>query len=547
MNRKLLLTGGLLGVVTSFAIIGLMYLGERVLGLPFVPFDIFDWMTRALPGALLTFGIDTMVAIITILPLGETSSAAKLAEQTIAVLQLVGGGAFFGVVLAYLGEKNKLVLPIYGLMGGLILLSVTLLVENSIGYPPVGVAASSIWLAILFLVWGWFLGGLVRDAEPALANDPEAAMSRQQFLRVAGMGSVAVALGSLGLGKLFGVSSGTKPTTELPDEIAEIIGDDPYGASLTSGPAQSPSPDELAAREEPARGTRPELTSNDDFYRIDINTSPQRVALESWRLQISGLVDNELFMTIEELRAMPSVTQILTMQCISNRIGGDLTGTTRWTGVRFKDVMERVGMKPEAKEALIRSADDFFEGVKMADMMDERTLLVYDMNGVPLPVDHGFPLRIYIPNRYGMKQPKWIESITLVNEEVQGFWVVRGWSKDAIARTVSVVDTVAVDMMTGGEEGSKMVAAGGIAWAGARGISKVEVQVDDGPWEEARLILPVLSPLTWVQWKYDWEYVPGRHKFSVRCYDGTGEMQITEGNPARPDGSTGIHSASVRI
>ena len=244
---------------------------------------------------------------------------------------------------------------------------------------------------------------------------------------------------------------------------------------------------------------------------------------------------------------MPAVTQILTMQCISNRIGGDLTGTTRWTGVRLKDVLDLAGLKPESKGAFIRSTDDFFEGVKMADILDDRTLLVYDMNGVPLPIDHGFPLRIYIPNRYGMKQPKWIESIQMVDDEVQGFWVIRGWSKDAIAHTVSVVDTVAVDMMTGGEEGSKMVAAGGIAWAGARGISKVEVQVDDGPWEEARLLSPPLSPLSWVQWKYDWEYSPGRHSFSVRCFDGNGTMQTTDSNPPRPDGATGVHSASVRI
>jgi len=547
MKRRSELIGAILGGVTSLAVIGLMYLGNQVLELPFVPFDIFDWMTRILPGDVLTFGIDLMVTIITILPLGETSSAAKLAEQMIAILQLVGGGVVFGLALAYFSKDNKLVAPTYGLMGALIFLAITLMIENSLGYPPAGVAASSIWLAILFLVWGWFLGGLVRDAEPALAEEPEAAMSKRQFLGVAGIGSLAVALGSWGLGSIVRRNDESAPTTELPEDVIEVIEEDPFGASLTSGEAASPSPEELAAREEPARGTRPELTSNEDFYRIDINTTAPRVSIEDWRLEIGGLVENELSLTIEELRAMPAVTQILTMQCISNRIGGDLTGTTRWTGVRLKDVLDLAGLKPEAKEAFIRSTDDFFEGVKMDDILDDRTLLVYDMNGVPLPRDHGFPLRIYIPNRYGMKQPKWIESIQMVDDEVQGFWVIRNWSKDAIAHTVSVVDTVAVDMMTGGEDGSKMVAAGGIAWAGARGISKVEVQVDDGPWEEARLLSPPLSSLSWVQWKYDWDYEPGRHTFSVRCYDGTGKMQTTESNPPRPDGATGVHSESVRL
>ncbi|MCH7662827.1 MAG: molybdopterin-binding oxidoreductase, partial [Chloroflexi bacterium] len=129
MKRRSLLIGAILGGITSLPVVGLMYLGERALGLPFVPFDIFDWMTRALPGNVLTFGIDLMVTIITVLPLGETSSAAKLAEQIIAILQLVGGGVVFGLALAYFSKDKKLVAPIYGLMGGLILLSVTLMIE----------------------------------------------------------------------------------------------------------------------------------------------------------------------------------------------------------------------------------------------------------------------------------------------------------------------------------------------------------------------------------------------------------------------------------
>jgi DMSO/TMAO reductase YedYZ molybdopterin-dependent catalytic subunit len=354
-----------------------------------------------------------------------------------------------------------------------------------------------------------------------------------------------VGIASLGLGSLFG--KGSSQATATPVESPDPIDGDPFGASLTSGEAASPSPEELASRPGAVPGTRPELTRTKDFYRIDINVGPvPSISTSDWRLVIGGLVENELELTMDELREMPSVTQILTMQCISNSIGGDLTGTTRWTGVRLKDVLAKAGLMPKAKEAFIRSADDFFEGVKMDDIMDGRTLLVYDMDGLPLPEKHGYPLRIYIPNRYGMKQPKWIESIHIVDDNVQGYWVIRGWSKDAYVRTTSVVDTVQVDMLSEGDV--ENVAAGGIAWAGARGISKVEVQVDDGAWEEAELRSPPLSPLSWVQWRYNWsDYQSGKHEFRVRCYDGDGKLQITEDGPPRPDGATGIHSYPVRI
>jgi hypothetical protein len=232
------------------------------------------------------------------------------------------------------------------------------------------------------------------------------------------------------------------------------------------------------------------------------------------------------------------------MQCISNPIGGDLTSSARWTGVRFKDILADAGVQSNAAGALISSVDGFFEFVVMEDIMDDRTLLVYEMNGETLPVAHGFPLRIYIPNRYGMKQPKWIQSIELVEERVAGYWVERGWSPEARPNTVSVVDTVAIDPDKG-ENGTAL--CGGIAWSGARGISKVEVQVDDADWAEAELISPPLSSLNWVLWRYEWPYESGRHSLRARAYDGDGQLQETETQSPRPNGATGVHQISVNI
>lgn len=543
-NSANILTGALLGALSSLTVLGLLYAGEMLFGTPFVPFDIFDWMSRTLPGWLIGSVISIMVAIIRFfqgfLPIGDISTAAKTAEQGIALLQLVAGGAVFGAILAGLAAKPNRPLRLYGLVGGLILLAVTLLIETSLGSAQAG-GTGALWLALVFIGWGWGLAWLIQKATVAPVAKQESQFSRRQFITVSGATLAAAALGSWGLGKIFGQPA-------LPNVAAEpaapVSGDDPFGASLTSGPAASPSPEELAARQLAVQGTRPELTSNEEFYRIDINTRPPQVTEADWRLRINGLVDSELEFTLDEIRSMPSQTQILTMQCISNPIGGDLTSSSRWTGVRFADLLAQAGVQASAAGAYITSTDSFYEFVTMEDIQDERCLLVYEMNGEPLPPEHGFPLRVYIPNRYGMKQPKWIENIELVAERVDGYWVDRGWDKEAFVNTVSVVDTVVVDPAQG-ENG--MALAGGIAWASARDISKVEVQVDEGEWQTAELIAPPLSTLNWVLWRFAFPYSPGRHEVAVRAYDGGGELQILEPRGTAPSGATGVHSAFVNL
>ncbi len=292
----------------------------------------------------------------------------------------------------------------------------------------------------------------------------------------------------------------------------------------------------------PAPGTRAELTPNEDFYRIDINTRPPVLQQETWQLEVSGLFENPQALSLDELMAYPTVTQTITIGCISNRVGGDLIGTSNWTGVRLRDLVEEWGIKPSAQALYVEAADGFYETVVKEDFMDPRSLLVYGMNGETLPVEHGFPLRIYIPNRYGMKQPKWITRIEAVDEWEAGYWVTRGWSREARPKTVSVIDAIATERA---EDGT--VPVGGIAWAGDRGIERVEVQVDGGEWQEAQLRLPTLSPLTWVLWRYDWPATAGRHTLSVRATDGTGELQSDRVRGVRPDGATGYQSRDVTI
>jgi DMSO/TMAO reductase YedYZ molybdopterin-dependent catalytic subunit len=298
----------------------------------------------------------------------------------------------------------------------------------------------------------------------------------------------------------------------------------------------------------PASGTRSEFTPLERHYRIDINTIPPKIDEHQWRLQVAGLVEKPLTFTLQELQRYEPMHQFITLSCISNPVGGDLIGTTRWTGVSLQKLLPELRLKPGATHLKIRSADQFFESVSLDGIKaDPRIMLAYAWDGVPLKREHGFPLRIYIPDVHGMKQPKWIESIEATDHWEPGYWVERGWNKVAQMHATSVIDTVAVDMTIIGANNRKLVPIGGIAHAGARGISKVEVQVDDGPWQRAELRMPPLSPLTWVIWRYDWPYLSGKHTFTVRCYEGDGTPQVVAPNPPEPNGATGLNNKSMML
>jgi hypothetical protein len=209
--------------------------------------------------------------------------------------------------------------------------------------------------------------------------------------------------------------------------------------------------------------------------------------------------------------------------------------------------LEEVGPGADATHLRIDSADDFFEILRLDDALaDDRIMLTYAWDGLPLATGHGFPVRIYIPDRYGMKQPKWIESIQLMDHDEEGYWVRRGWDKEARMRARSIIDTVGTDMMIGEVGEATVVPIGGMAHAGARGISRVEVRVDDGPWNTAQIREP-LSDTTWVLWRYDWPFQTGDHTLTVRCFEADGTPQIARRSPVRPSGATGLHHEEIML
>jgi DMSO/TMAO reductase YedYZ molybdopterin-dependent catalytic subunit len=297
----------------------------------------------------------------------------------------------------------------------------------------------------------------------------------------------------------------------------------------------------------PVPGTRPEYTAVSDHYRTDINLEPPSLDGATWQLPIDGQVSNPLLLTLDQIRSdYMSQDLFVTLSCVSNPLGGSLISTTLWTGVPFRDILAQVQPLPSAHYAHMTAADGFDEVVEIAMVeADPRIMLVYEWNGEPLPAKHGYPLRIYIPDLYGMKQPKWITGINLVPDFIEGYWLVRGWDRTARMKATSVIDTVATDSIDI-RGGLTYVPVGGIAHAGDRGISKVEVQVDGGEWQPAALRQP-LSELTWVIWRFDWPFAEGNHRFAVRATDGQGQLQVAESQAAFPSGATGIYEKTADI
>jgi len=519
----------------TMALVGTLFFGWRVAGLPFVPFDVFDWLTRVLPGRLIAFGIGTMVSVISALHLGPTSETAKLAEQLMAIAISftagVLGGAILFVALRALRTRYAVT---FGLILGIVLGVPAMLISlHASETASVGPVAGAIWVLGVFLLWGTVLGRVEERLIGTETTDAEVErIDRRRFLVKLGGTTAVVTVAGAVVGEL---------AEARRREAVVMASGEPIRWSTTH-----PLPNTNAAVQ-PAPGTRPEFTPLERHYRIDINTIPPKVEEQHWSLRIAGLVENPLAFTLQDLQRYEPVHQFVTLSCISNPVGGDLIGTTRWTGVSLQRLLPDLRLKPSATHLKIRSADGFFEVISLdAIKVDPRIMLTYSWDGVPLRREHGYPLRIYIPDIHGMKQPKWIESIEATDHWEAGYWVQRGWNQVAQMHATSVIDTVAVDMTIIGADRNKLVPVGGIAHAGARGISKVEVQVDGGPWEQAELRTP-LSQLTWVIWKYDWPFQSGKHTFTVRCYEANDTRQIATQSPAEPNGATGLHSKSMML
>lgn len=292
-------------------------------------------------------------------------------------------------------------------------------------------------------------------------------------------------------------------------------------------------------------GLSPYLTPNDDFFRIDTALLTPQVDTAGWSLGVTGMVDTPLSISYDELLAMDSVEETVTLQCVSNEVGGRLIGNAVWQGVPLAALLEQAGVHDDATQIVGRSVDGFTAGFPTALAVDGRTALVaYAMNGEPLPADHGFPARLVVSGLYGyVSATKWLSEIELTTwEDVDGYWVPRGWSKEGPVKTMSRIDVPA----SGAELAPGRQAIAGVAWAPNIGIERVEVQVDDGEWREAELGRTA-SDDTWVQWHVAWDAEPGEHRLRVRATDATGTTQTERQASPAPNGATGWHTRDVHV
>jgi DMSO/TMAO reductase YedYZ molybdopterin-dependent catalytic subunit len=534
MKRIPILSASVAGVLVTAPLVALFFLGWRWFGLPFVPFDLFDKLSRILPGFLIIHSIETMVSIISALHIGATAVVAKTAEQTMAIIIFVAGfaavaGLFF-VLLRKMSRSGYLAGLLLGFLAA-ILLYVPAVQGQTAQAKPI---FSLFWIFVLMLIWGAALAWLRTRLQAAPLPNRHVSvepMSRRQLLVRLGEASAMITVAGAVVGAL--------PSHERDLKHSGAAGSIPWSEN-------HPLPNADAAVK-PAPGTRPELTPLESHYRIDINTEPPIISEDSWTLRITGLVERPMRLTLKDLRRYDPMHQFVTLSCISNLIGGDLIGTTRWTGASLQRILQDVRPLSNATHIKITAADDFYEVVALDTIrQDARVMLTYAWDGLPLAAKHGFPLRIYIPDLYGMKQPKWIQSIEVIDHPEEGYWVKRGWDAVARMRATSVIDTMASNMMIAEGSGRSVIPLGGIAHAGARGISKVQVRVDEGSWRDALLRTP-LSRTTWVIWRYDWQFKAGRHNFTVRCFEGDGTPQIATEAPPYPSGATGLYSIRAML
>ncbi|GAA3592503.1 molybdopterin-dependent oxidoreductase [Kineosporia mesophila] len=293
------------------------------------------------------------------------------------------------------------------------------------------------------------------------------------------------------------------------------------------------------------KGMEPFLTPNDDFYRIDTALSVPLLTAEDWSLRIHGLVEREVTLTWAELVAGDLVERDLTLMCVSNEIGGDLTGTARWIGLPIQPLLERAGVGKDADMVLSTSSDGWTASTPVETLTDGRdAILAIGMNGEPLPLEHGFPVRMIVPGLYGyVSATKWVVDLEVTRfDRAEGYWTPRGWSERGPVKTGSRIDVPG----NGEKVDPGTVTLAGIAWAEHRGITGVEVRVDGGAWQKATLGAED-SVDTWRQWYFAWNAVKGSHEIQVRATDGDNAVQTGDEAPPAPDGATGWHTISVTV
>jgi DMSO/TMAO reductase YedYZ molybdopterin-dependent catalytic subunit len=407
--------------------------------------------------------------------------------------------------------------------------------------------ASVAWAipSILGAAAAWFTLALLRPAgAPARAHagpgesapDPEdvpasGGMARRGFLERAATIAV-VAAGAAIAGRALG---GRRLAGDISRAQVHIP------APVATSPAASPIPSVPTL--DVARLT-PLVTPNARFYRVDTAFVVPQISAQDWRLRIHGMVERELEIDFNELLARPLIEREVTLTCVSNEVGGKLAGNARWVGVPLAPLLQEAGVKSGATQIVGMSHDGMTIGTPVGVAMDGRDgMLAVEMNGEPLPVEHGFPVRMIVPGLYGYESAtKWLVDLELTTNELTPYWVGRGWARSVPIKTESRIDTPSA----GSRHSAGTIPVAGVAWAQHRGIERVEVRVDSGPWHTARLG-PDHGVDAWRQWVWEWPATSGDHVLQARATDATGTPQTGAVRKPYPSGATGWPRVEMQV
>lgn len=483
------------GALAGLALVALMYLAALFLGLQPLPQSLSGPLLALMPGFVFGFLIDTL------------QHAGKVVEEFGLIVAMVAGLGVLGAAWAVTNRRWQFGQSalVFAAAGWLVVVAL-LLPASGDGFLGLndGPTTPLIW-GVLFAVYG-----AVLQMGSASTLPREADVGRRRVL-----GAIPLAIGALSLGALA--------WRLLPDWYRAIY-----------------SPPEAGLQ-----GVSPEITPVANFYIVSKNFGDPVVDEHVWSLSVSGAVDKPLKLSLADLRGLPSVTEYVTLECISNNVGGKLMSTGRFTGVSLRDLIAMANPRPNGTWAAFKASDGYAESLPMSLIAGAPELLVaYDLDGAPLPNAHGFPARVLLPGHYGMKGPKWLDSIELVDHESGGYWEMQGWDHNAVVKTTSRIDVPADGDIL--KLGSMSLA--GVAFAGSRGVRTVEYSTDGGGTWTAADVKPPLSPLTWVLWSATWS--PGGEgvfHLQVRATDGTGAPQDPKAAASYPTGSSGYHSIQVSV
>ena len=533
------------GMVAGALAIGISLLIRSLTGGPFLPEIASQTLFSLTPGEFESQAVENF---------GPLAKYSAFIAAIVINFILYG---LFGIIAdkinakskwkGYIGKSFQSSMVAYVI---LLIISISLIttIQFRTGARTVSIPLLAVSLVLPQLVFGFIFSSFFRTRQTIKKLSEESpdtqtrTVKRSEFLRFIVVSAIAVPILYFGLNRLFSEQGQEQEQQESALSSSQSV---PIPKSMPAG-FEDPMLRPLLASE---------LTPTYLFYRIDINPIVPVVDEKTWNLAVKGLVDNPLTLTYDEIRRMPSVEEYATLECVSNKIGGDLISTAIWKGIKLKDLLAKAKVKSGTKYIAFRCTDGYDVGIPLENGLMDGTILAYDMNLAPLTAKHGFPVRAIVPGLYGMMNPKWITEIELVDSVYEGYWQRNGWTNNADVHTTSTtvipgqaevrVRFRKLDEMQKIVPGQKAPIAG-IAFGGDRGISKVEVSIDGGATWKSAVIKNPLSQYTWVLWTAGSTPAGSEnYKIIVRATDKTGQVQTAEFNEPFPDGATGYQTVNI--